>query len=823
METVKQNNNENTVIFTYTLGGDSYVEIPIKIAELTNGIHVHTNDNDEYLITAFSHYYFYYAFTQPQVQENKVILTSPYLSFYTQQIMITMSMPIYLQSKYFIGVASIDIPLSYLKHSIGDISVGPNSYWFVMNQQTEMILHPDIPDPDIPTNEYKPVYVNSVEPKEFNELILPAMMNRNKGYKQITAKIKQSAGDVAYNGFIDQTATLLYLYSPVGPTSLSIAVVMYTRAESTPPFVSAVSLESVPDKVCETDGNITKSMGACVSSFRLYNELDLMVQCDSSWVEDAGIVNSGIYGDRDIYGKKYISMKYPKYHLQPGLWQSESEAIYTDATCDELDALHDYTNILDKDLPYDVIKDELPYDGFRNDRMLRQIEIFTSFYQFWEPAWRSDESYYFMYFGTYEGFFTQYPAIESSKTYNPIHRPWYQRAISYPDLFVFTTPYASASTGRLTISGAKTIYVPDYVIAIGVAGFDIEYEYVFSENWKKIMGDICDTDKQQHCYLIDSSAFLLYFDGMENQIHDDDISTKFLGDKEPTLMQNLLERKLFEKNINANYESDEIDVTYIINEDVFNNGTFDVEPQGFEHNDGKYSIHYISGTNLYLIFIENYHKSRIYPWYCNTYIDTVFQECKDVEPPGCIIDVKSDICIPAFEDVCILPDLIHLEAVESAECDYEISDFGVCLLEDNQDSEMCASVWISNDACNNRAKEVIYIQRTGFWSAIAIICLIFIVLLISYIIKWKRKYDDKEDTTEQEEESLAIIKVNTYRGSLLDPDDFTATNRLDTTRTAYVSTIIEDDSSSSSPDSTTYTEYFKDETRTTEFTMTANR
>ena len=112
---------------------------------------------------------------------------------------------------------------------------------------------------------------------------------------------------------------------------------------------------------------------------------------------------------------------------------------------------------------------------------------------------------------------------------------------------MFTTPYESASTGKLTISGAKTIYVPNSVIPIGVAGFDIEYEYIFSSNWQEIMGSICHKTKKQYCYLIDSSAFLLYYDGMEDHVHNNDISTKFFGDKEPTLMQSLLDRALFKK------------------------------------------------------------------------------------------------------------------------------------------------------------------------------------------------------------------------------------------------------------------------------------
>ena len=397
LEKIKNYNkkNLNTIIFTYTLGGDSYVRIPIQIAELTNGIHVHTNDDDPSLITSMSLYYMYYAFSQPQIFENNIILTSPYLSAYTQQSMITLAMPIYLKNEYFVGVAAIDIPLSFLKHSIGDAVVGPNSYWFVMNSETELVLHPNIPDPDIITNEYKPVYVHDVEPAEFGKSVVTEMRNRVRGFKQVTAKIKQSAGDVKYNGFVDQIATLLYNYSPVGPSSLSIAIVMFTTPESVAPFVPSVRLKSVPSETCDSmNWNFTDSshIRPCISSFRLYNELNLMVQCRSVWLREADIINSEVLQESDIYGQKFISLKYPKYHLQPGLWKSESKAIYTDATCSQLNTLHEYTNRMDDSLPYELIQDDLPYDGFRSDDlMIQQIEIFTTLHHFWKSAYLSEK------------------------------------------------------------------------------------------------------------------------------------------------------------------------------------------------------------------------------------------------------------------------------------------------------------------------------------------------------------------------------------------------------------------------------------------------
>ena len=89
-------------------------------------------------------------------------------------------------------------------------------------------------------------------------------------------------------------------------------------------------------------------------------------------------------------------------------------------------------------------------------------------------------------------------------------RPWYQRAISYPDLFVFTTPYPDAKTGVLVISGATTITAPNSSYPYGVAAFDYEFDN-FISYWENTTNTVCDQSPTTYCYLVDSSAFLLYY------------------------------------------------------------------------------------------------------------------------------------------------------------------------------------------------------------------------------------------------------------------------------------------------------------------------
>ena len=75
---IKEKNGEsiNAVIFTYTVGDDESSQIPQKIADITNGIYTHINDNDESLITKMSSYYLYYAYGN--TNNDDIIITSPY-------------------------------------------------------------------------------------------------------------------------------------------------------------------------------------------------------------------------------------------------------------------------------------------------------------------------------------------------------------------------------------------------------------------------------------------------------------------------------------------------------------------------------------------------------------------------------------------------------------------------------------------------------------------------------------------------------------------------------------------------------------------------
>ena len=179
----------DATIFSFTLGGGADTSSARKVAEATGGIHTHTNDRDDTLLTAMSSYYLYYAFGDTS-DNSGVVVTSPYLDFGTGVAMITMALPVYFDD-FFVGVLGVDIPLTLLSETTGNVKIGRNSYLFVVNQEEEVIFHPRLANPLTTTfsvgDTYNPVYISDFEPEQFN---VADMINAEVGSQKIEGTVR---------------------------------------------------------------------------------------------------------------------------------------------------------------------------------------------------------------------------------------------------------------------------------------------------------------------------------------------------------------------------------------------------------------------------------------------------------------------------------------------------------------------------------------------------------------------------------------------------------------------------------------------------------
>ena len=365
---------------------------------------------------------------------------------------------------------------------------------------------------------------------------------------------------------------------------------------------------------------------------------------------------------------------YASWYLHAGGYESASAAGSGLVTCDELAALHTFTN-----REGTVFPSEMPFSGFRSDlwsKLFNEIQILPPLAQLWKPNYLETNSPF------YQMYFASYPPKSMDPSYNPLVRPWYRAAVSHPDLFVVTTPYADFSSGQLVASGAMVIKAPNSTHAFGVAAFDYEFNELISY-WNDTLSAVCRRSKGQYCYLMDSSGFLLYYDGIKDDVNDDDISHKFFGDVEPTLMQNLLDIGFFTNQTHANYLDNTLDVSYTVDEDMYHSLQLNENGRSFDYNSGEYTVHQITDTNLYLVYIDGHSLTNLYPVRCPD--DAV---CQSVRPPGCITNSFGK-CKPILEDICSNPDS---PTVTSVTCSYvNLDSKAMSVLEDGIESDFCAT------------------------------------------------------------------------------------------------------------------------------------
>ena len=685
----------DATVFSFTLGDGADTTIPRKVAEATGGIHTHIEDGDNNLLAAMSSYYLYYAFSDSS-DNSEMVVTSPYLDFGTGVAMITMALPVYFD-EFFIGVLGVDIPLTLLSETTGNVKIGRNSYLFVVNEEEEVIFHPRLANPLTTTfsvgDTYNPVYISDVEPEEFN---VAEMIDADAGSQKIEGTVGiPVCGRPLYIGFscFDFSAcfqlalqagdaeNLLYFYQKVGPTSLTLNIVIFTDADTEKPNIPGFGLISSPGTKCSAE---EQAPYHCLAPFVLYHDLPLANSCSVDWYSEAGIQYSSAHSD-------WISEDNVMWYLQAGGWGSPSAAVHGQPTCDQLNALHTLTNRLGNPFAR-----EMPFGGFREElwtKIFSEIKVLSSLTQFWKSDYlASDSVFFYLYFATYQGLFIMYPAQTMGATYNPLIRPWYRLAATYPDLLVVTTPYLDFTSGQLIATGATAIMAPNTTDILGVAAFDYKFSE-FLDYFDETLKAGCQKSDGHYCYLMDTNAFLLYYDGIVDDMGDDDISHKFFGDVEPTLMQDMLDIGFFIKHTHSNYIDDSQDISYSADEGVYQSMRLNELPRNFGYNSGTYTVHQITGTNLYFVHVDDWSLSMMYPMDCPDN-----SACPSVRSPGCIRDDEGD-CLSIVEDICQNPDT---PAQDMSTCSaIEVNEQSLIMLEDGVKSDFCATCF--DDDCATKA------------------------------------------------------------------------------------------------------------------------
>jgi len=653
-----RNNELDVTIFSYTLGSGADTTVPQAIADMTGGVYTHIDDQDTNLATIMASFYMYIAFGTKNSQniEDLITISEPYLSFGSTTTMITMSLPIYIND-HFVGVAGTDITLNELHNIIGDVIIGYKSYSFIGNNKGIALVHPRLPSFDAYNNgELTDIVIKKMyelEPQEFlSNGIYNKIISSQNGYDNINANVKQSSGDIQYNGYITYNTNLLYIYRSIGN---SLNFVIAIENENTDLNTDTIldygwDINNLPANTCPTglnDNYFTTNFdyGNCLYPFNLFHELTKIYDCDTSFKAQANIQIESTFNE--FWEGSNITLDYPVHLIQSGLFYDTTTALNTAPTCQEIELLHKVTNRLDGYTLSDLISinNQLPYNGIRLQSSIYSIYVLSGVFEFWRDMITSQNTQIVaLWFGEYTGVHISFPGKQYGRNYVNTKRPWYQRAISNPDSFVLTTPYIDAVTGKLVLSGSYGIKSPNSNHILGVIGFDLDYD----TGYKSIINNQLPLCSVNTCYIIDSSAFIVYYNDISNE-DSSSISNIFFGNKEPFIMASLINNAFYSRSIENDYETN-TEITYYTADD----SVLPLTSKTFEYNNGRYSIYKIENTNTYLVYITGY--NRFSNPVCPTF------NCYNVINPGCV--KQYGICKSTALPVCDAPETVEI----SGEC-----------------------------------------------------------------------------------------------------------------------------------------------------------
>jgi methyl-accepting chemotaxis protein len=153
----------------------------------------------------------------------------------------------------------------------------------------------------------------------------------------------------------------------------------------------------------------------------------------------------------------------------------------------------------------EVVKNLTPdvsryFDDPRDMNPLAASQSEAAIFRLYESFGKTHPELLFVYLGTEEGGFIQYPT-EALGNYDPRKRPWYQMALQQSGKTVITSPYQGV-TGQAMVSVAKTIKNPQGKL-VGVQSLDVTLGTLTD-----IVGNI-KIGKTGYLILIDGSGTVL--------------------------------------------------------------------------------------------------------------------------------------------------------------------------------------------------------------------------------------------------------------------------------------------------------------------------
>ncbi|XP_026065441.1 voltage-dependent calcium channel subunit alpha-2/delta-1a isoform X3 [Carassius auratus] len=514
------NSDKKVRIFTFSVGQHNYDKTPIQWMACNNkgyyyeipsigAIRINTQ---EYLDVL----------GRPMVKEDNnakiVQWTNVYVDALELGLVITGTLPVFNktstrsskdknkfqdQSQLILGVMAIDVSLDDIKRLTPHYTLGPNGYYFAIDPNGYVLLHPNLQPKDLKSQE--PVTLDFLDAELEDEMkveIRRSMIDAQKDQKRFQTLTKSQ--DKRY---IDR-GIRTYTWVPVEETNYSLALVLPDYSVS---YIRATILDTISQA--------------------------------KSWKLSENSVSESLQVDKfEEYGFTLIA---PRDYCTDLKARSDNITQF----------LIDFNEYIDRKTPNNPLCNmELI------NRLLLDAGITAELAKHWS-AQELSERIKAKFVATDGGVTRVYPAsagsewTEQAETYKS---SFYKRSLDN-DVYIFTSaPNANNETqDSVLASRAMDLRVDEFMLKPAVVGVKLDVltwmqSFINATITPNCVGEICGcrrSDVNLDCFLLDDGGFLVMTNKELSMIG------QFFGMIDPTLMRNLINESLFSVNITYDYQA----------------------------------------------------------------------------------------------------------------------------------------------------------------------------------------------------------------------------------------------------------------------------
>ncbi|KAK7149566.1 hypothetical protein R3I94_009022 [Phoxinus phoxinus] len=502
-------------IFTFSVGQHNYDKTPIQWMACNNkgyfyeipsigAIRINTQ---EYLDVL----------GRPMVKDMKiknVQWTNVYVDALELGLVITGTLPVFNktsiikdktkgQSQLILGVMAIDVSLDDIKTLTPRFTLGPNGYYFAIDPNGYVLLHPNLQPKDLKSQE--PVTLDFLDAELEDEMkveIRRNMIDGHKGQRGFRTLVKSQ--DERY---IDR-GTRTYTWAPVDKTDYSLALVL-------PDYSVSYIKATIGDTITQA----------------------------KSWSPSNNSVSESLQVDKfEEYGYTLIA---PRAYCTDLKHQSDNNTQF----------LIDFNQYIDTKTPNNPL-----CDMDLINRMLLDAGITAELAKHWSEQGLNDRIKA-KFVATDGGVTRVYPAsagpewTEDAETYES---SFYKRSLDN-DVYIFTSFTNNKTQDSVLASRAMDLRIDEFTLKPAVVGVKLDIQswmesFMNTTITPKCVGEICGcrrNDAYLDCVLLDDGGFLV----MANQDEHMSMIGQFFGMIDPSLMRNMMNVSLYSLNKTYDYQA----------------------------------------------------------------------------------------------------------------------------------------------------------------------------------------------------------------------------------------------------------------------------